>query len=233
MSALYLIATPIGNLEDITFRAVRMLKEADFILAEDTRVSRKLLDHYAIETQLRSYHDHNKEKATPGIITRLEQGENAALITDAGTPGIADPAFYLVRAAVRQHIQIAAIPGPAAAITALVASGLPCDRFIFENFLPVKSGKRRRLLETFKNEKRTVIVYESPYRIVRVLTDIQEVLGEIPVVIARELTKVHEEFLRGAPAQLLAHFASRTPRGECVVLFNAAAVANKMTSEEP
>jgi 16S rRNA (cytidine1402-2'-O)-methyltransferase len=220
--SLYLVATPIGNLEDMTYRAVRTLTEVDFVLAEDTRVSRRLLDHYNIAVSLYPYHDHNKEKATPAIIRRLSDGQNAALITDAGTPGIADPAFYLVREAIANRIAVSALPGPCAAVAALTASGLPCDRFIFENFLPVKSGKRRRVLETFKNEKRTVILYESPYRIVKVLADIAEVLGEIPVVLGRELTKLHEEFLRGAPAELLAHFAQSPPRGEFVILLNAA-----------
>jgi 16S rRNA (cytidine1402-2'-O)-methyltransferase len=220
MATLFLVATPIGNLNDISLRAVQVLKQVQVILAEDTRVSRTLCAHSGISTPLLPYHDYNKERVTPSIVARLKVGEDVALITDAGTPGIADPAFNLVRAAIAEGITIIPVPGPSACIAALVGSGLPTDRFLFENFLPVKSGARKRLLESFREEHRTVIFYETPHRIVRVLENINETLGEVLVVIAREMTKVHEEFMRGTPAELLARFAAKPPRGEMTVLFN-------------
>jgi 16S rRNA (cytidine1402-2'-O)-methyltransferase len=220
MATLYLVATPIGNLGDITTRAANALGSVDTILAEDTRVSRKLLAHIGVEKPLAAYHDFNKEKVTPHLIAEMKRGKNFALITDAGTPGIADPAFYIVREAIRAGVDVVPIPGPSSILAALVASGLPCDRFIFENFLPVKSAKRRKALEGFLGEKRTVIFFESPYRIVKVLEDMHEVLGDASVVIGRELTKMHEEFLRGTPQELLAHFSARKPRGEMVVMVN-------------
>lgn len=218
--ALYITATPIGNLEDITYRAVKVLKEVNLILAEDTRVSRNLLARYGITTQMSPYHDFNKEKVTPDLIERLKSGINMALISDAGMPGIADPAFNLVREAIREKIQVIPIPGPSAAISALVCSGLPTDRFVFENFLPHKSAQRIRLFESLKEEPRTVVFYETPHRILKVLKEIDETLGDVSVVIGRELTKVYEEFLRGTPKTLLAHFEKKTPRGEMVVMFN-------------
>jgi 16S rRNA (cytidine1402-2'-O)-methyltransferase len=217
---LYIVGTPIGNLDDLTIRARDILTRVHCICAEDTRVSRKLLSHYGITVDVTAYHDFNKEKVTPRLIAMLKDGNDIALISDAGTPGIADPAFNLVREAIRENIPVVPIPGPAAFVTALVASGLPTDRFIFENFLPAKSGRRRKVLETFKTEPRTVIFYETPHRIVSVLTDMDEVLGEVSVVIARELTKVFEQFLRGTPKELLAHFAKNKPRGEMTVLVN-------------
>ncbi|MBN1129999.1 MAG: 16S rRNA (cytidine(1402)-2'-O)-methyltransferase [Chitinispirillaceae bacterium] len=220
MATLFLVATPIGNLGDISFRAVQILKQVPVILAEDTRVSRTLCAHAGISTPLLSYHDFNKERVTPAIIARLQAGEDMALITDAGTPGIADPAFNLVRAAVAAGVTITPIPGACAFISALVGSGLPTDRFLFENFLPVKSGARRRLLESFGNERRTVIFYETPHRIIRVLEDINESLGDVLVVIAREMTKIHEEFMRGTSAELQERFRIKPPRGEMTVLFN-------------
>jgi 16S rRNA (cytidine1402-2'-O)-methyltransferase len=217
---LYIVATPIGNLADITYRAVTTLKEADCILAEDTRVTRRLLNHYGIETPLITYHDFNKEKVTPQLIKRLHNGEKLALVSDAGTPGIADPAFYLVRAALREQLEVIPLPGPSAHCVALVASGLPTDRFVFENFLPQKSAQRRRFFITLEEEPRTVIFYESPHRILKVLRDIDETLGDVVVVIGRELTKLHEEFLRGTPKMLLEHFEKHAVRGEMVVLVN-------------
>jgi 16S rRNA (cytidine1402-2'-O)-methyltransferase len=218
---LFLVSTPIGNLDDITIRARDILGEADIILAEDTRTSKKLLLRIGVDRPMMPYHDHNKQRATGRIIQILKEERNIALITDAGTPGIADPAFYLVREAIRENIRVSPVPGPSSLLAALVCSGLPCDRFVFENFLPVKSGKRRRVLESFKQEKRTIVFFESPYRIVKVLADMKEVLGEVSVVIARELTKVHEEFLRGSPEELLKHFEKNPPRGEFVVLLNS------------
>jgi 16S rRNA (cytidine1402-2'-O)-methyltransferase len=217
---LYIVATPIGNLGDLTIRAREVLSKADCILAEDTRVSRKLLSHYGITVDVMAYHDFNKERVTPRLIAMLKEGKEIALISDAGTPGIADPAFNLVREAIRENIKVIPIPGPVAFIAALVGSGLPTDRFIFENFLPPKSGRRRRILEAIKTEPRTVIFYETPHRILSVLDDMNEVLGDASVVIARELTKVFEEFLRGTPKELLAHFAKHPPRGEMTVLVN-------------
>jgi 16S rRNA (cytidine1402-2'-O)-methyltransferase len=218
--ALYIVSTPIGNLSDITVRASKILAECDLILAEDTRTSRKLLDHLGVTSPMSAYHDFNKEKATPGIIALLKDGKEIAQITDAGTPGIADPAFYLVRAAIAENIPVIPVPGASAILPALVASGLPTDRFIFENFLPNKSTQRRKLFEGLKDETRTMIFYETPHRIIKTLEDIKAVLGDIRIVIARELTKKHEEFLRGTAEELSANFAKRPPRGEMVVMFN-------------
>jgi 16S rRNA (cytidine1402-2'-O)-methyltransferase len=217
---LFIVATPIGNLSDISYRAVTILREAERIYAEDTRVSRRLLDHYIIDTPLSSYHDFNKEKVTPQILRRLHDNEKIAIVSDAGTPGIADPAFYLVRAALREHLPVVPVPGPSAHVAALVASGLPTDRFVFENFLPAKSAGRRRFFASLENEHRTVIFYESPRRIVRVLEELHEECGDVTVAVGREITKMHEEFLRGTPRMLLDHFAKHAPRGEMVVLVN-------------
>jgi 16S rRNA (cytidine1402-2'-O)-methyltransferase len=220
MGTLYLVSTPIGNLGDISARAAQVLGESSLVLAEDTRVSRTLLAHLGVSTPAEPYHDFNKERVTPGIIARLKAGESMALVTDAGTPGIADPAFNLVRAAIAENIPVVPIPGACAMITALVGSGLPTDRFVFENFLPHKSGARRRLLESYKNETRTVVLYETPHRIEKVLEEMREIMGDVLIVIGRELTKMHEEFLRGTAAELLEHFRKKPPRGEMVVLFN-------------
>jgi 16S rRNA (cytidine1402-2'-O)-methyltransferase len=218
--SLYIVSTPIGNLGDITVRASKILAECDIVLAEDTRTSRKLLDHLGVSTPMTAYHDFNKEKITPSLITSLKDGKEIALITDAGTPGVADPAFYLVRASIANGIGVIPVPGASACLAALVASGLPTDRFTFENFLPNKSVQRRKLFEGLKNESRTMIFYETPHRIIKTLEDIKAVLGGIRVVIARELTKIHEEFLRGTAEELLAHFNNHPPKGEMVVLFN-------------
>ncbi len=218
--SLYIVSTPIGNLSDITFRAIEVLKSADLILAEDTRKTNRLLAHYGITTMLKSYHDFNKERVTPGLIEKIACGEELALVTDAGTPGVADPAFFLVRAALSEQLEVVPIPGPSAFLTALVASGLPTDRFVFENFLPNKSVRRKKLFETLTEDPRTVIFYESPHRIVKTLQDIKEVLGDVLVVIGRELTKMHEEFLRDSAENLLLHFESNPARGEMVVLLN-------------
>lgn len=217
---LYIVSTPIGNLADMTYRAVKILSEVDHILAEDTRVSKNLLTHYGIETKVSTYHDFNKEKLTPILVERLKTGESMALISDAGTPGIADPAFNLVRAAIRENIDVIPIPGASAMLSALVCSGLPTDRFVFENFLPHKSSQRRRLFEELKSERRTVIFYETPHRILKVLQEIDEILGDVEIVIARELTKIYEEFLRGSSRQLLEHFKTKPPKGEIVILLN-------------
>ena len=227
MATLYLVSTPIGNLEDITARAARILATVPVILAEDRRVSRTLLLHLGIGAIPEVYHDFNKERVTPRIIVRLKGGEDIALITDAGTPGIADPAYNLVRAAIDEGISVVPIPGPTACIAALTASGLPTDRFVFENFLPHKGAARRRVLSSFLEERRTVLFYETPHRIVKVLEDMEAIFGTPRVVIAREMTKIHEEFLRGSPRQLLDHFAAKPPRGEMVVMFNPRIIAGK------
>jgi 16S rRNA (cytidine1402-2'-O)-methyltransferase len=229
--ALYIVSTPIGNLEDITYRAVRILGEVDLILAEDTRVSKKLLNHYNISKPMLSYHDFNKEKVTPQIIKRLKDNESIALMSDAGTPGIADPAFNLVREAILENISVYPLPGASAILSALVCSGLPTDRFVFEYFLPHKSSQRLRLFEQFKNEHRTVIFYESPHRIIKVIGEMNSVLANVTVVIGRELTKIHEEFLRGTPQELLAHFTKKPPKGEMVVLLNTRITGNYKLSE--
>jgi 16S rRNA (cytidine1402-2'-O)-methyltransferase len=217
---LYIVATPIGNLADITYRAVTILRDADLICAEDTRKSRVLLEHYGITTQMTAYHDFNKERVTPNLIQSLKDGTTIALISDAGTPGIADPAFNLVRAALREQLPVIPIPGPSAHSSALVVSGLPTDRFVFENFLPHKSAQRRRLFAALREEPRTVIFYETPHRIIKVLQELGEELGDVAVVIGRELTKLHEEVMRGTPKMLLEQFARKKPRGEMVVLIN-------------
>jgi len=218
--SLYIVSTPIGNLGDITVRASKILADCDLILAEDTRTSKKLLDHLGIGTPMTAYHDFNKEKVTPSLVSSLKDGKEIALITDARTPGVADPAFYLVRASIANGIDVVPVPGACAGLAALVASGLPTDRFTFENFLPNKSTQRRKLFESLVNEPRTMIFYETPHRIVKTLEDIGAVLGGVRVVIARELTKIHEEFLRGTAEELLAHFNDHPPRGEMVILFN-------------
>jgi len=220
MGTLYLVSTPVGNLDDITFRAVKILTAAEVILAEDTRVTGKLLKHLEIETPMKSYHDHNKEKVTERYIEMLEDEKDLALVTDAGTPGIADPAFYIVREAIKRDIPVVAIPGATAFVPALITSGLPSDRFIFENFLAPKASKRKRFFEEMKDEKRTVIFYESPHRILKVIKELNEVLPDVPVVLCREITKMFEETLRGTPATILEHYKERKPKGEMVVLFN-------------
>jgi 16S rRNA (cytidine1402-2'-O)-methyltransferase len=220
MGTLYIVATPIGNLGDISVRAKSVLSQVKTVLAEDTRQSRILLEHIGASPSVVSYHDFNKEKVTPHLIESLKAGTDMAIVCDAGTPGIADEAFFLVRAAVRENIPVVPVPGACAIIAALVASGLPTDRFVFENFLPVKSGRRKAFIESLKNEPRTVIFYESPYRIVKVLAEMDEVLGPVSMVIGREITKFHEEFLRGTPKTLHDHFVKNKPRGEFVLLVN-------------
>jgi 16S rRNA (cytidine1402-2'-O)-methyltransferase len=216
---LYVVATPIGNLEDITYRAVRVLKEADWIACEDTRTTRRLLDHYGIQTRSLSYHEHNEASRTEDLIARLQQGETGALVSDAGTPLLSDPGYRVVRAAVEAGIRVEAIPGASALLAGLVVSGLPTDQFHFGGFLPPKQGQRTRLLESLRDEAATLIFYEAPHRIVESLTDIEATLGEREIVVARELTKLHEEVLRGKAAEIRASLESRDAiRGEFVVL---------------
>jgi len=216
---LYVVSTPIGNLEDITYRAVRILKEADWIACEDTRTTRRLLDHYGIQTRSISYHEHNEANRTEDLLARLQQGEKGALVSDAGTPLLSDPGYRIVRAAVQAGIRIEALPGPSALLAGLVVSGLPTDQFHFGGFLPPKQGQRIRLLESMRDETATLIFYEAPHRILESLDDISAALGDREVVVARELTKLHEEILRGTPAEIRAVLESRDViRGEFVVM---------------
>ncbi|MCF7807134.1 MAG: 16S rRNA (cytidine(1402)-2'-O)-methyltransferase [Candidatus Marinimicrobia bacterium] len=214
---LYVVSTPIGNLGDFTFRAVDTLKAVDLIAAEDTRVSGVLLKHYSISTPMLPYHDHNKVQATPGLIRKLEKGDDVGLITDAGTPMVSDPGFYLVREALRNDISVIPIPGASAVLAGLVASGLPSDRFTFEGFLPRKKGRQSRFKQLAECRK-TIILYESPHRIGRTLKDIAEHLGDRPVVIAREITKKYEEFIRGSVSQVREQLDTRSIKGEVVIL---------------
>src|SRR6195256_2342500 len=218
--SLYLVATPIGNLEDITLRALRVLKEVDLIACEDTRQTLKLLSHYGIKTRLVSYHEHNEMTKAAELVVDLEGGAKIALVTDAGMPGISDPGFRLIALAIRHHVPVVPIPGASAFLAALVASGLPTDSFRFSGFLPAKSGQRRKLLETVRESPRTQVFYEAPHRLLETLTDVAEILGEDRhVVVAREVTKIHEEFLRGRAVEVLEQLKSRGDvKGEITLL---------------
>ncbi len=221
---LYLVATPIGNLEDITLRALRVMREADLIACEDTRQTRKLLDHYGIQKPMVSYHEHNEAARAAELAEQLAAGSRVALLSDAGTPLISDPGYRLVTKAVAGGIRVEPIPGPSAALAALAASGLPTDAFHFGGFLPVRSGPRKKLLGRLKDEPATLIFYEAPHRILETLSDIAEVLGLRPVVLARELTKIHEEFLRGTAVEVRQALAARpSARGEITILIGKAA----------
>jgi 16S rRNA (cytidine1402-2'-O)-methyltransferase len=227
---LYLVATPIGNLEDITYRAVKILAQVDCIAAEDTRKTKILLDHYRISKPMVSYYSYNEQARAPQLIEKLLAGQSIALVSDAGTPGISDPAFHVVQQALEQGIPIIPIPGPAACITALIASGLPTDRFVFEGFLPVKKGRKTKFA-SLKAEPRTIILYESPHRIVKTLIDIQSSLGNRNVVVARELTKKFEEIVRGSVSTVLSLIEKKEPRGEYVVLIEGASKYSNVESE--
>ena len=218
MGKLFVVPTPVGNLEDMTFRAVRVLKEVDLILAEDTRTSSVLLKHFEIKKPMMSHHKFNEHKTIEGVVARLEAGENIALISDAGTPGISDPGFLVVRECVRHGIEVQCLPGATAFVPALVSSGLPNDRFCFEGFLPQKKGRMTRLL-TLQSEVRTMIFYESPYRLVKTLTQFSEYFGaEREVAVCREISKLHEECVRGTLSEVVEHFKANEPRGEIVVI---------------
>lgn len=218
MSKLYLVPTPIGNLEDITLRAIRVLKEVDHILAEDTRNSGKLLKHYDISTPMHSHHMHNEHKTVEGIVRRIEAGETFALISDAGTPAISDPGFLLTRACVEAGVEVDCLPGATAFVPALVNSGFPNDKFVFEGFLPVKKGRQTRL-KLLAEEERTVIYYESPHKLLKTLAQFVEFFGEDrPVSVSREITKMHEETIRGTAVEVLAHYTAKPPKGEIVVI---------------
>ena len=222
MGTLYIVPTPVGNMEDMTFRAVRILKEADLVLAEDTRTSGILLKHYDIKNHLMSHHKFNEHGTSAGIVERLRGGQNVALISDAGTPGISDPGFFLVREDVRAGIEVQTLPGATAFVPALVSSGLPCDRFCFEGFLPPKKGRQSRI-EALRDEPRTIVFYESPYRLLKLLQQLAEAFGEErQASVCREISKVHEESRRGTLAELITHFTETAPKGEIVVVVEGA-----------
>ena len=216
---LYVVATPIGNLEDISYRAVRVLKEADLIACEDTRHTAKLLNHYGIDKPTVSYHEHNEAARAEELVDKLEQGLNIAQVSDAGMPGISDPGYRVIKLAIERGIQVVPIPGASALVSALAASGLPTDSFQFLGFLPARSGERRTLLESVRDARQTTVVYEAPHRIAETMKDIVELLGaERPVVLARELTKVHEEFIRGSAADVLQRVQKHELKGEMTLL---------------
>ena len=218
MSKLYLVPTPIGNLEDMTFRALRILKEVDCILAEDTRTSGKLLKHYEIDTPMQSHHMHNEHKTVNSVIDRLKNGESFALISDAGTPAISDPGFLLSRTCIENDIEIECLPGATAFVPALVNSGLPNDKFVFEGFLPVKKGRQTRL-KLLSEETRTMVFYESPHKLIKTLTNFVEYFGEDrKVSVSRELTKLYEETIRGTAKDVLDHYIQKPPKGEIVII---------------
>lgn len=222
MSKLFLVPTPVGNLEDMTFRAIKVLKEADLILAEDTRTSSKLLKHFEIDTHMQSHHMHNEHKTVDSIVKRILSGDVVALISDAGTPAISDPGFLLSRACVEAGIEIDCLPGATAFVPALVNSALPNDKFIFEGFLPVKKGRQTRL-KFLAEETRTMIFYESPHKLLKTLGDFKEYFGEErKISISREISKLHEETVRGSAPELIAHFEAKAPRGEFVMIVEGA-----------
>lgn len=229
MGKLYVVPTPVGNLEDMTFRAIRVLKEADLILAEDTRTSGILLKHFEIKNALQSHHKFNEHQTTEHVVSRLLAGETIALISDAGTPAISDPGFLLVRECARNGIEVQCLPGATAFVPALVSSGLPNDRFCFEGFLPQKKGRQSRL-NALLDETRTMIFYESPYRLVKTLTQFAEVFGsDRPVSVCREISKIHEESVRGTLEEVIAHFTEKEPKGEIVIVLGG----NPDQSEKP
>ncbi len=218
MAKLILVPTPIGNLEDITLRAIRILKEVDLVFAEDTRTTNRLLKHLDIQQSVHSFHAHNEHKTLAGAINKIQASNSVALVSDAGTPGVSDPGFLLIRECLKEGIEIECLPGPAALIPALVASGFPCDKFIFEGFLPHKKGRQTRL-KIIAEEERTVVLYESPHRLVKCLGQIVEFMGADRLVcVARELTKIHEEYRRGTAAEVKAHYEAKPPRGEIVIV---------------
>ncbi|MGA7793763.1 MAG: 16S rRNA (cytidine(1402)-2'-O)-methyltransferase [Candidatus Acidiferrales bacterium] len=219
---LYLVATPIGNLEDITLRALRVLKEADLIACEDTRQTQKLLQHYAIHKELVSYHAHNELTRAPELVIQLEEGAQVALVSDAGTPVVSDPGHRLVAQCLRHHIPVVPIPGPSAFVAALAASGMPTEEFLFVGFLPSRAGARRKKLDALKSEPRALVLYEAPHRLLETLSDAADILGARPAVVAREVTKIHEEFLRGSLAELRDAARKRAPRGEITLLIGPA-----------
>lgn len=231
MGTLYIVPTPVGNMEDMTLRAIRILKEADVVLAEDTRTSGILLKHFGIQNHLLSHHKFNEHGTSAGIVERLKAGQTIALISDAGTPGISDPGFFLAREAARAGVTVLTLPGATACIPALVSSGLPCDRFCFEGFLPQKKGRQTRL-DALVDEERTMVFYESPYRLLKTLRQLAAVFGkERQASVAREISKVHEEHVRGTLSDLIAHFEATAPRGEMVIVVAGKEKARKERQE--
>ena len=229
--SLYLVATPIGNLADITYRAVQVLKDVDLIACEDTRHTQKLLHHYGVTTKTISYHEHNEEARATELIAMMQSGTSVAVVSDAGTPGISDPGYRLVSKAADEGIVVVPIPGPSALLSALIASGLPTDEFLFAGFLPAKTGQRRARLAELRDVSATLVFYEAPHRIVASLQDCVEVLGERKAAIARELTKLHEEVRRGRLSELLEHYSTEQPRGEFVVLIDRNEISAGKTDE--
>ncbi|NYI50133.1 16S rRNA (cytidine(1402)-2'-O)-methyltransferase [Macellibacteroides fermentans] len=230
MAKLTIVPTPVGNLEDITLRALRVLKEADLILAEDTRTTGFLLKHFEIQNKMLSHHKFNEHKSVDQLASRIRGGENIALVSDAGTPAISDPGFMLVRACVEQGVDVECLPGATAFVPALVNSGLPCDKFCFEGFLPQKKGRQTRLKE-LAVEPRTIIFYESPFRLVKTLTQLSEFMGaERKVSVSREISKLHEETVRGTLSEVISHFSMNEPKGEIVIVL--AGLNNKMEKEK-
>ncbi len=222
MGILYIVPTPVGNMEDMTLRAIRILKEADMVLAEDTRTSGILLKHFDIKNHLMAHHKFNEHGTTAGVVERLKAGQTIALVSDAGTPGISDPGFFLAREAANAGITVQTLPGPTACIPALVSSGLPCDRFCFEGFLPQKKGRQTHLMSLVR-ETRTMVFYESPHRLLKTLQQFAEVFGpERRVSVAREISKLHEDHVRGTLAEVIAHFEQSEPRGEIVIILAGA-----------
>lgn len=221
---LYIVPTPVGNLEDMSHRAQRVLQEADVVLTEDTRVTGKLLKYFGISSRMISYHQHNEHKVLPGLVDRIKSGIQMALVSDAGTPGISDPAFLLVRECIREGIRVEVLPGATAFVPALVASGLPCDRFCFEGFLPVKKGRRARL-DALAGETRTMVFYESPYRLLKTLDDLAVVFGrDRQASVSREISKIHEEHLRGTLGELHSQLSNRVVKGEITIVVSGLVV---------
>jgi 16S rRNA (cytidine1402-2'-O)-methyltransferase len=229
---LYVVGTPIGNLEDITFRAIRTLQEVDLIACEDTRHTQQLLNHYTIKTPTISYHEHNEMTRAPELVIQLEQGSHIALISDAGMPVISDPGYRLVNLAIRHNVPVVPVPGASAFVAALAAAGLPVDKFRFLGFLPSKKLARRKALEELRDVTKTLVFYEAPHRVLGMLEDIRQILGDPPVVVAREVTKIHEEFLRGAASEVLVQLSKKPVKGEITVLVGPHAPPEEKTSSQ-
>jgi 16S rRNA (cytidine1402-2'-O)-methyltransferase len=230
--ALYIVATPIGNLEDITLRALRILKEVDVIAAEDTRHTQHLLSHYGIQTPLTSYHEHNERAKAPALIERIKNGEDLALVSDAGTPAISDPGYRLVIEAIRAGIRVVPLPGASALAAVLSVSGLPTDRFLFEGFLPAKKQERKAKLQALRSESATLVCYEAPHRLIDALNDIGQILGDREIVVAREVTKIYEEFLRGKVSEVIDRLAEREIKGEITIVVHGSTGEAPLSEEQ-
>jgi len=228
---LYVVSTPIGNLEDITLRALRVLKEAHLIAAEDTRKTGLLLKHFEIKNRITSYHDYNKEKKTPFLMNELKSGKDVAIVSDAGTPGISDPCYFLVKKAIKEKIRIVPVPGSSALLSALVVSGLPTDRFVFEGFLPQKKSKRIKRIKELSSEKRTLIFFESPHRLIKTIENLREIFGQRRMVVARELTKKFEEIIRGEITDVTTHLEKKRIRGEMVIVVEGEVKSKELKAE--